>query len=249
MPSHASNHEPAHTYADDLTAQLARTTLANDREADNNSNNMAEATSRSGETATQEECPLFKLPGEVRNHIYGYALSMEGKIVVRGRSWNFRTHTVPSLAQTSRRLYKEAMAIFYDCNTFQLKTLVDIQKWEPFKTGTSSSVNSFSHWLHLELESSIRYHHTLRQYGLQPTNLFDEKISDSEIADLKARGDSQILASVTVVWATHEKILASLAEQPRRRPFLSVRDLEMAAAARKPGWKEVLLLMTGGDSG
>lgn len=139
----------------------------------------------------------------------------------------------PSLAKTCKQLRQEVPATFYDTNTFKLDSIVDIQKWEPFATGVSRSCNSFKHWLHLDLESSIRHHHTIQEHGLQPTRILDEEMPYSEMRNYKPGGDSQIMAGVTVVWATHEKILLSLAENPRKKPFLSLRDLEMAAKKRK----------------
>lgn len=61
------------------------------------------------------DSPLFRLPGELRNKIYEYALTNDQPVLVNSEGFE-----VPTLLSTCHAIRSEAMSLFYLHNTFDI---------------------------------------------------------------------------------------------------------------------------------
>ncbi|KAJ9662690.1 hypothetical protein H2201_005974 [Coniosporium apollinis] len=91
-----------------------------------------------GKPQTPDHFPLFKLPAELRNHIYGYALRDPTGVVLKHgirnrkrapiRHWTSRVLSrrgsipSPSLLRVSKQVSGEAIPILYSSNSFSFRS-------------------------------------------------------------------------------------------------------------------------------
>lgn len=66
----------------------------------------------------QPECPLFKLPSEIRNGIYEYV------------SVAHDSHREPSIFRTCRRIRNEGLKLFYATHVFRFEATTHYGPWE-----------------------------------------------------------------------------------------------------------------------
>ena len=71
------------------------------------------------DASTQDQCPLFKLPTEIRLYIYLLVLRLPEPVKVRSLSTQHL-----SLLQTCRRVLQEAETLFYELHRFQYSPLL-----------------------------------------------------------------------------------------------------------------------------
>ena len=74
---------------------------------------------RTGAASKEDTSPLLKLPGELRNRIYRYAVVSETPVFIEADP--FGCHIMPGtppLMLTCRKLYYEIKRIYYEDNTF-----------------------------------------------------------------------------------------------------------------------------------
>lgn len=121
----------------------------------------------------------------------------------------------PPLAQASRQLREEVIPVWLETNIFRLVNATEIRKWLPLTTSIAL-INSII----LDLESSVMWYHTLKHYDIQPTKIvipFDHVIVDD----------------ISVVWASHARIIESLATNPRRGAFKAISELSGLLDSRR----------------
>ncbi|CZT21917.1 uncharacterized protein RCC_07784 [Ramularia collo-cygni] len=153
--------------------------------------------------ATAQRSPLFRMPPEIRNIIYSLVVARAHKIIVRGPDC-----ATPAFAQTSHQMREEVVPIWLENNIFTMTTANSLHKWLPVNPVTHSLINSIA----FDLESSVMWYHTLKHFNIQPTRII---IPDNE-ADAR---------EVTVIWASHARVVESLATRPRRGAIKAYSEL------------------------
>jgi hypothetical protein len=83
-----------------------------------------------------------------------------------------------------------------------------IRHWLPLNKLTSTLINNIT----VDLESSVMWYHTLKHYDIQPVKI----ITPSE---------EVTVGEISVVWASHARIIESLATNPRRGAMIAVSQL------------------------
>lgn len=89
-----------------------------------------------------------------------------------------------------------------------MRTADELHKWLPLNTTTLSLINSIA----LDLESSVMWYTTFKNYQIQPTGILIPH-------------DGVKVDQITVIWASHERILESLAKNPHRGAFKAHSEL------------------------
>ncbi|RMZ09142.1 hypothetical protein D0862_03716 [Hortaea werneckii] len=80
---------------------------------------------------SQENCPLFLLPPELRNRIYDFALLSEPHLSVDGHHTALQLPPAisPKILHTCKRIEREAAPVFYGRVTFWYQGTLSFLKW------------------------------------------------------------------------------------------------------------------------